>query len=114
MKKVLVKVNWLSSESGGRVHPPTGTSYTTVCKFKGQTFEEWQKNAWSVRLNFIEADEHEANVRYGFATFIAEKAPHELLKPGFEFELFEGSRSVAEVEVLLSEKAVENLVRQMA
>lgn len=111
MKKVFVKIHWIAQEEGGRSLPPQGISYISVSRFKGQTLEDWKKNAWGIQLDFVGDDEQETGVRYAFACFVSDKAPHERLRPGTTFDLYEGPHLVAYAEVPLSEKMMENLAR---
>ncbi len=111
MKKVFVKTTWIPFESGGRKQPPEGQTYVAVCRFKDQSLEDWKKNAWSLRLEFLATEETQTeNFSYAFASFLAEAAPHYLLTPNTDFELYEGPNAVAQVQVLLSEKLIEKLV----
>ncbi len=114
MNKVFVKIHWIAPAEGGRSLPPQGISYISVSRLNGQTLEDWKKNAWSIQLDFVDDDDQEAGIQYAFARFVSDKAPHERLKPGITFDLYEGPRPVAHAEVLLSEKVMENLARQMA
>ncbi|MBL7798025.1 MAG: hypothetical protein JNJ90_16150 [Saprospiraceae bacterium] len=113
MNKVFVKIHWVAPEEGGRSMPPQGISYISVSRLKGQTLEDWKKNAWSIQLDFVDDDNQEAYIRYAFASFVSDKAPHAQLRPGITFDLYEGPRLVATAEVLLSEKMMENMARQM-
>jgi hypothetical protein len=115
MKKVFVKITWKSAESGGRKTAPEGASYVAVIRFKGQSEADWKKNAWSLRLEFLDTEENmRGNSCYAFAAFLSDAAPNELLSPDAEFELYEGNRSVAEVQVLLSKHLIDQLVAHAA
>ncbi|MCF8246480.1 MAG: hypothetical protein K9J37_10635 [Saprospiraceae bacterium] len=115
MKKVFVKITWKSAELGGRRAAPEGASYVAVIRFKGQSEADWKKNAWSLRLEFLDTEENKrSNTCYAFAGFLSDTAPSELLTPDAEFELYEGNRSVAEVQVLLSNRLIDQLVAHAA
>ena len=115
MKKVFVKITWKSAESGGRKTAPQGASYVAVCRFKGQSDADWNRNAWSLRLEFLDTEENElGNSCYAFAGFLSDAAPNELLSPEAEFELYEGNRAVAEVQVLLSKRLIDQFVAHAA
>jgi len=91
------KIRWKTKEEGGRSKPPAGVgtpAYATVVRFK-DTDEPWPpERAWSLVIEKIEAESGEydwlANVRY-----LVDEAPHDELKSGREFELFEGGKCVA-------------------
>ncbi len=115
MKKVFVKITWESAESGGRKAAPEGASYIAVVRFKGQSEADWKKNAWSLRLEFLDPEEKmEGNSCYAFAAFLSNAAPSELLSPDAEFKLYEGNRPVADVKVLLSKRQIDQLVAHAA
>ena len=115
MKKAFVKINWVSTETGGKINAPHGKSYISVVKFPDQTEEEWKKEAWSIRLEFIPPeDDQGSSPVYAMASFLSEKAPHNKLLPNSTFEIFDGPHCMADVEVLLSEKLVEMLMAHAA
>jgi hypothetical protein len=78
------KITWVPSISGGRISAPLGPSYSTVAKFTEDEFS-----------NPLQASEHLADVH-----FLAPDAPNERLISGRQFELFEGAKLVAFVELL--------------
>lgn len=115
MKKAFVKVNWIPFHAGGRKQPPLGSSFVAVAKFPDQSEEAWKKQAWSVRLEFLEDEAGEpSNSTYAFAHFLSSQAPQEKLSPGAAFEICEGARPVAQVQVLLSKRLVEKLLAHTA
>jgi hypothetical protein len=74
-----------------------GPSYSTVAKFP-EDGEHWEQEAWSVIATFSnpsQAIEHIAEIE-----FLAESPPHERLIPGGRFELYEGARLVAVVNLI--------------
>ena len=87
------RIHWLSSDEGGRAQPPTGEQYITVARFDDPA-GDWSTDAWSVVLSFAGSSE-EAEVR-----FLAPEAPPHLLRAGVRFELYEGRKKVAEVNVI--------------
>ncbi len=95
---IAARIEWLSESEGGRVYPPSGPSYCTVARFEDES--DWPEEAWSILAIFRGAvDEGSVNladIRFLFP----ENAPNELLKKGVRFELMEGTRAVAKVEVL--------------
>ena len=102
MKTASVKVFWVLQEKGGR-ELPRGLQYSTVSRWPGQTDEEWEREAWSIVLKFERSPWEQGNPSTGKARFLACDAP-DWLEPGRKFELYEGSRKVADVEI--SEKVV--------
>lgn len=98
-KKALIE--WIPKERGGRTRPPLGLGdppYATVLRF---TDEPWPHKAgsWSLAVAKIESmgDEYRwlADVH-----FVVDEAPHESLREGRAFELYEGSKCVARGTVL--------------
>lgn len=92
------RVRWTPLESGGRTKPPTGPRYSTVAKF-GDNLLPLKTSAWSVVLEFSETPDEflctDARIR-----FLSTDAPGYLLIPGQRFELVEGGRVVATVEIV--------------
>jgi hypothetical protein len=89
-------IEWKTREEGGRATPPLGEGnppYATTVRFI-EPNDPWPpENAWSLVVEKrTELDLHHwvANVR-----FLVESAPKERLKPGQQFELYEGMRCVA-------------------
>ena len=93
------KVNWVPREEGGRSALPTGTRYVTIGRFP-EDGEKWPDGGWSVVLDFSTPPSEQGVTSFGRASFLMEKAPHERLRPGRSFELYEGLRKVATVELL--------------
>lgn len=93
--KVKASIHWLSEEEGGRKHLPTSPLYTTVARFPQQ--KDWPQNAWSIITEFSEPP-----CRDGLAqvSFLADGAPRDWLISGATFELLEGHKVVARVQVL--------------
>lgn len=98
-KKALIE--WVPNELGGRSKPPLGTGtppYSTVVRF---TDEPWPhpSGCWSLAICKIEEFGNEwrwvADVY-----FRMEDAPHEALRSGREFELYEGGKMVAHGHLL--------------
>ena len=86
-------VHWLSSAEGGRAQPPTGERYITVARFDDPA-GDWSTDAWSVVLRFV-GSRDEAEVE-----FLVAAAPSHLLRSGVMFELYEGHKKVADVNLL--------------
>jgi hypothetical protein len=90
-------VEWIPKEKGGRSEPPAGVGsppYATVVRFV-DTEEPWPPpEAWSLVVEKIEALSEPyswtANVR-----FLVDEAPHDSLREGSQFELYEGGKCVA-------------------
>lgn len=98
-KKALIE--WIPQGQGGRTQPPLGLGdppYATVLHF---TDEPWPHTAgsWSLAVAKIESmgDEYRwlPDVR-----FLVEEAPHDSLREGRAFELYEGRKCVARGTVL--------------
>jgi len=86
-------LSWIPHVAGGRRELPTIPVYTAVARFRDSQSGELTCD-WSLVTRF------EEEPRYGHDTvvrisFLAPDAPVELLVPGFQFDLLEGSRVVA-------------------
>ena len=98
-KSVLAKVHWIPSEEGGRTSLPTGKKYATISRFP-EDVGTWLQEAWSIVLEFDEPPATQGNPSMARARFLVEKAPVDRLKPGRAFELYEGKKKVATVEIV--------------
>ena len=93
----LARIRFLSASEGGRAEPSHGTRwYTTICRLP------WESagcpGQWSlvVSLPFIDV----AGTHMTFVHFLSADAPHDLLLPGVQFDLYEGHRLVASGEIM--------------
>jgi hypothetical protein len=75
------------------------TVYSTVARFP-EDRETWLEDAWSIVLESDPPPSVQGNPSTGAVYFLADSAPQERLKAGATFELYEGARLVAEVQVL--------------
>ncbi len=102
MVKMRALVEWIPKDQGGRSQPPAGVGmqpYSTVVRFL-DTDEPWPPpGAWSLA---VEKDEVESQGDRWIAVvyFRVEDAPHESLREGREFELYEGNKRVARGRIL--------------
>src|SRR5215475_12472548 len=96
---ILVKVHWVPPEEGGRTSLPTGKKYSTIARFPEDT-GTWLQEAWSIVLEFGESPSAQGNPSMAKARFLAGKAPVDRLQPGRAFELYEGKKKVAMVEIV--------------
>jgi hypothetical protein len=93
------KVRWLSQDEGGRSAIPDGTQYTTIAKFAGDG-PGWPDGAWTIVMEFDKTPAEQGNPSVGRARFLMPAAPHERLEAGTTFDLYEGLRKVAIVEIV--------------
>lgn len=98
-KSVLARIYWIPAEEGGRTSLPTGKTYATVSRFP-EDVDTWLQEAWSILLEFDEPPAVQGNPSMAKARFLVEQAPAERLKPGHAFELYEGKKKVARVEIV--------------
>jgi hypothetical protein len=106
MSEQLALIEWTPEEVGGRRSPPAGIGsppYTPVIRFDD---EPWPGDvAWSLivekRASTRDAVRWVATIRY-----LVDHAPHDTLRPGRRFELYEGPHLVARGEVLDEERGV--------
>jgi len=83
----------------------SGTLYSTVALFPDH-LSEFEEQAWSVSIRFDSPPTDQGNPSLGIAEFLSDDAPHERLRAGTFFELYEGPRLTAVVEVLSSTTGV--------
>lgn len=98
-KRMMARVTWVEAKDGGRIGLPTGRTYSTVSKFQEEA-GDGSGEAWSVILEFPTAPATQGNPSTGIVHFLADEAPQDRLVPGRTFELYEGKRRVATVELL--------------
>jgi hypothetical protein len=102
MVKMRAVVDWIPKDQGGRNRPPTGLSsppYSTAVRF-ADAEEPWPPPmAWSL---VVERDEALSEPCRWIADvhFLVDEAPQDSLRPGREFELYEGNRCVARGKIL--------------
>lgn len=99
MKCHRVRIEWKSVTQGGRAAPFVGMRYSTVARFPGDALPWESASAWSVVVEFDEATRSDSG-DLGTVRFLSENAPHDLLKAGTVFELYEGPRLTAVGTVL--------------
>lgn len=93
------KVSWLLPSESGRSALPSGNRYATVGRFP-EDGPQWPDGAWTVVLEFPAPPSEQGNPSFGSATFLAPDAPRSRLRTGQIFELYEGTRKVADVELI--------------
>jgi hypothetical protein len=93
------RITWLPPDKNGRSALPAGRRYATISRFPGDG-PEWPDGAWTIVIEFEKPPSEQGNPSLGHATFLSPDAPAERLHPGGVFELFEGLRKVADVELL--------------
>ena len=92
------QVTWVPPHSGGRSVAPGPGRYVTVGRFDDPR-ADWSDAAWSVVLE-LHGPPDAAGVSIADARFLVPEAPHDLMRPGTHFELYEGDRRVAHVELV--------------
>jgi hypothetical protein len=98
MKTVPAQVLWLTENLHGRL--PAGNRYSTVSRFDED--QTWPSEAWSIVLEFDVPPEVQGNPSLARARFLSPEGPHDRLKAGAHFGLYEGLRKVADVMILES------------
>ena len=93
-----VRVHWVPADQGGRTTLPTGNTYSTVARFPEDT--HWPEEAWSIVLESVPSPAEQGSPSIGKVRFLVDEAPQERLRIGRSFDLYEGARRVATVEVL--------------
>ena len=100
---VKARIRWIPAAAGGRPSPPTGPRYSTVARFEADA-ASWPERAWSIVAEF-HGPPDETLCTIANVQFLIPEAPTHLLRPGGQFELYEGRRLVARGEVLALEPA---------
>ncbi|MGH9626874.1 MAG: hypothetical protein ACRD7E_00700 [Bryobacteraceae bacterium] len=96
MKKA--RLRWLPADEGGRrTGLPKVKRYATIARFPDDG-PEWPDGAWTVVIEFDQSPDEQGNPSIGAAHFLMNSAPDDRLNG--VFELYEGLRKVADVEVL--------------
>ena len=101
MVKVRAVIEWLTRDQGGRHRLPGGgpSPYYSLVRFT-DTDSPWPPPAgWSLVVQQDEASSGPLRWLADIHYLVAE-APHDSLRPGRPFELYEGSRCVARGEIL--------------
>jgi hypothetical protein len=93
------RIRWLAPASEGRASPPLGPTYSTVARFASLA-DRWPIEAWSIVLEISAPAEASGEMTAGIRLLAGDDAPKGLLSPGARFDLFEGTRLVANGEVL--------------
>ncbi len=94
-------IEWIPKEKGGRSKPPLGVGippYSTVVHFVDEPWPH-TKESWS--LVIVKDEPHSTELKWvADVHFLVEAAPHDALRDGREFELYEGGKCVARGGVL--------------
>jgi hypothetical protein len=96
MMTVDVLVTWMAYKAANL---PLCSQYITVAKFE-EDEGTWNKEAWSIVLDFDEPPALQGNPSRGKARFLIENAPVERLVTGRKFGMYEGVTKTAEIEIL--------------
>jgi hypothetical protein len=84
-------IQWIDSTVGGRVAIPEDTSKICMpAKFQG-----WQSEAWSLYVEHVAGFHDHLDMYRVMIWFLADNAPVEVLRPGTQFALYEGTKIVA-------------------
>jgi hypothetical protein len=90
-------IDWIPKEEGGRSMPPAGVGsppYAPTVRFL-DTYEPWPPPVlWTLVITKL-GEIDDASKWLADARFLVKEAPHETLRPGRHFELYEGPRCVA-------------------
>lgn len=91
-----VSVLWVGQK---KTRLPNTLRYVTVAKFE-EDKDTWDKEAWSIELDFVVSPAQQGNPSRGTARFLMENGPVERLTKGKRFEMYEGKTKVAEIEII--------------
>ena len=90
------RIQW-SDVRATRDRLPATLQYVTMARFMDDQ-TTWPQDAWSVV--FDEPPAMQGSPSLAKVRFLAETAPHERLRPGVLFSLYEGRTDVATVQLL--------------
>ncbi len=91
------EINWISVKEGGREKiPPEGTRYCPLIQLDNQM----NTKAWSI--DFICPDFGKTNIIK--FKFLVDNAPYEVLKINGIYNIYEGSKRVAQIKIISSSK----------
>ena len=93
-------IHWTPETVRGKRELPPTLRYVGLSRFPEDV--PGQDEAWSVVIRFDQPPPEQASrtTSRGRIQFLVDEAPHERLRPGAKFELYEGPFHVANVEVL--------------
>ena len=95
------ELEWIPRELGGRSKPPLGVgapSYATVIHFPEQP---WPHSTGSWSLVVIKDEALSTEYRWvADVHFLVDEAPHDALRNGRAFELYEGNKCVARGSII--------------
>lgn len=92
-KFFVASISWISFEEGGRkIIPPKGTRYCPLIHLN----DEMYCADWSI--DFICPNFSKTNV-INFK-FLAKNAPYHLIKRGEKYEIYEGRKKVAKIDII--------------
>lgn len=93
MSKIIAKINWLPTESGGKDRFPL-KNYSTAAHF----YADVEGQDWSIALKVISNQDNYESI-CSFSFLFQDIAPKNLIFIGSKFELFE-SKKVADGEII--------------
>lgn len=94
-------VRWTDPSVRGKRSLPPVRRYIGISRWP-EDGPLWPDGAWSVELLFDQPPPEQAGASEsdGRVRFLVVEAPHERLRPGSRFEMYEGPTKVADVDVL--------------
>jgi|SRR5687767_3455801 len=94
-------IHWTEAAAGGRPSLPTGTRYVAPSRWYPEDGPTWPPaDVWSVYIDFETPPANQGNPSIGMVHFPSSEAPHDRLQVGRSFDLYEGARKVARVELV--------------
>jgi hypothetical protein len=87
------RIHWLSPEEGGRRNPPGIDKYRGISRFDEDP--NHRLGFWDLVVRFEIFPTSEDRDSVAFVSFLADEAPHHLLRAGAPFEVMEGLKTVA-------------------
>ena len=90
------RIIWITPSNGGRKSLPQGDKYAPIIINRGERISE-QKDLWSLIVNNKTITEE--YITLAEVHYLSDDAPSNLAT-GFEFDLYEGSKKVAEGKII--------------
>lgn len=95
-KKFTAKITWIKPNDGGRTVLPQGDKYAPIIIKHNEEFSD-QNEFWSLFVNNKTVIDEFTTIAEVY--YLSEKAPLNLFS-GFQFDLYEGPKKVAEGKIL--------------
>ncbi len=90
-------ISWIPAAKGGPSRPPTGVTFRADVRFDDDL--NWPAEGWTLVVRPIKRFSR-GQLVFAEVEFLVPDAPHDLLRNGARFQLFDGRRPIAHGLVL--------------